>query len=379
MIPFSESKVLPFLWLALLSIYSCKEEVGIINPNSQLKEFSKVDFSDLSKIEFMILGKSKNIPLQSVKQAVFFDSIFASTHYNSGFVFFHDYNGEFMFSIKPSGKGPLEINEINLINKYDQNHLILNDPSKNTLFLYDIHKRKIVREIKTGVSIFAFEVLDNKLIYLGNDFLNGLVNIVDNFNFEIKTPLIMGSSITNMINSPNPFVKLNNDELAIGLCFHDSIYIYNKKNAAITKKYAIGVGETSIQNYNLEQLRSDIITYNLKKYKGKLLLPMGDLQVLCDYLIIALAFEDKKAIIFNYKEEQSYFYNKDNDLSNVKYLSNYIYPKKLTQNKNMTIFNFGLTSFGEPIENKDESKVPAGYYDLWKSQVDNAILAIVRI
>ncbi|HMP31416.1 MAG TPA: 6-bladed beta-propeller, partial [Saprospiraceae bacterium] len=126
-------------------------------------------------IQYIPLQSPYKSALGTISRCIVIDTICISTYRDRSGVFFHSLSGNFLHVLNATGKGPMEFDDVNEIAKFDNNHILINDPSKKSIIKYNFRERKIVGEYKTYVDIFSMYYQNEQLIYIGNNFKKGVV------------------------------------------------------------------------------------------------------------------------------------------------------------------------------------------------------------
>ncbi|HMP29746.1 MAG TPA: 6-bladed beta-propeller [Saprospiraceae bacterium] len=318
-----------FFLQGLFFFIACKDdipksnEIVIIDPKENLKK-DWLDDAILDNISYFPLESTKGYPLGNLDKFIVIDTFFISTYRDINGVFFHSLSGVFIHVLHTSGKGPLEFNDVNEIAKFDNDHILINDLEKKAILKYNFRDRKMVEEFNTNATIFSMYYQDGHLIYLGNDFKNGIVQKVDNFDFENKITLIKGSKISNLITSIHPFHKLDENNLVINVSFVDTVFVYNLTNSIIKKKFVLGKGETSMNKFSFDKISSLFIQYELHKL-GDIIIPWGCISKLQNYLIFPV-IPQNKCIVINLKNDEAFFMDFQKNFGKLTFVETSVYP-----------------------------------------------------
>ncbi|MBK7634880.1 MAG: 6-bladed beta-propeller [Saprospiraceae bacterium] len=307
----------PSIAIAMLGLYltSCNEGTFkskeiVVNPDTELPQgFWDDIISD--DIEYFTLSGQKSNKLSTITYILRVGDYIVSTHPNTSTIYFHDLNGSFQHHLRSSGKGPLEFSEVMTIARFDDHHILINDPSKNSILKYNISNQKITEEFKTNLYIYNmyYDEISTRLIFTTNDFDSGFIKYVDNMDFKNIYPLIHATAPANMIVSRAPFLKINGQQLIINIGFLDTIYLYNFQTNKMDKKYILGKGETNISKTGKEKIINAVMERKLKIFE-KVIAPMGEPSMIDKYLIIPLFYHGEyKSLVIDTQNEHSYFYN----------------------------------------------------------------------
>lgn len=129
--------------------------------------------------------------------------------------------------------------------------------------------------------------LDGGLIILTNDFNGGLVKYIKDFDFKNPKIIVEGKEPTNLVQSVNPFLQLNENRILFNIGFHDTIYVIDMKQRNILDQFIIGNNETYLRSKETTKLVSDIMARNSKKYED-IYLSSGFPMRMNDFFIIPM-------------------------------------------------------------------------------------------
>jgi hypothetical protein len=367
--------------LLTLCLCTCKRDAlidkstVIIDPKVTLdKHWWDDKISD--DIVYFPLFSTGKLPLSGTRKQIRINNILVSTHYNRAGIYFHKLDGELIFHQLPTGQGPLEFSEVNAFTKYDSTHILINDPSKNAILKYDFVNRKITAEYKTNTYIFSIYYAHNRLLFTTNDIGKGIVKYVDNFNFDDLKVLIKGNKISNLINSPNPYLRLDDDRVVITIGFLDTIFTYNMKQNNMEKKYILGENQSNIMKVGEEKISNAVFERKFKAFE-KVLIPIGAPSLFKNYLAIPLlGFTlDEPSLIINLKTDESFLYNfKNNKGSKMDFVECLTYPTILDLHDDGYIY-----SIVDELDSNKRDESPGwpfikAYNKLIEDKVENPVI-----
>ena len=344
------------LHVTLFLFYSCKQSKILlknfvfINPQESL-ESQWLDTNITENIKYLPLESPYKSPLGTISRCIVIDSFFISIYRDRSSIFFHSLNGKLDFVLNAEGKGPFEFEEVNEIAKFDENHILINDPSKQSILKYNFRTKKIVKEYKTNVDIFSMYYQNEQLIYIGNNFKKGILQIVHNFNFDACKTLMIGTDISNFVVSGHAFQPIDKSKILINVSFLDTMIIYNFDRKTIDKRYIIGSEETSMTRIAASEISQMYKLNNFKRIEG-ILIPWGFISKIKNHIIIPVS-PINKCIILNLETDASYFFDFQHNIGKLSYTESGAYPNILHNDGNIYYSLIHMLSEKKPQKDKD--------------------------
>lgn len=377
---FKEIRNVLFFTFVICSLLHCKvDQAGIegniiVNPSSELDEYWWDD-KVTNNIEYFVMKGKNDFPLGRTRKIIKIGNTIISSSNRAG-IYFHNLEGEFLYHLSPSGKGPLEFSEVNDIAIFDENHILINDVIKKSVLKYDFKNHAMKEEYNTGTSVFNIWYANDILMYTISSASDGVLKYVKNFDFSTQNTVLYGTSFSNVIISPYPFLNLDNERVFINVGFLDTMVIFNTKSLLIEKKYVLGQGQTNIMSLEKDKILSAINQHELKRFEN-IIVPIGSLGKFGKYVTIPLfGYKNQLTLILNLDNDESHFYSfKHNTSSKVNFIECMDFPVVINSINDDYIYTILNVLSRNKREEKPDWPFVKKYNQLVEDKVENPVIA----
>lgn len=239
-------------------------------------------------------------------------------------------------------------------------------------------KKKIVEEFYPNITIFSFYYINEKLIYICNDFKNGIVQMVNNFNFENRKVLIKGTKMSNLLTSPKPFQEIGNEKIIINLSFYDTLVVFDLKDDLIESKYVLGNIRNSLTRFSADKIiDAFLVQRNLTKLEP-ILIPWGFVTKLEKYLILPV-IPSNKCVVINLKDDNSFYLDFQKHSGKLRYVSAKEFPAVIKNEDNEVYSILTVSDFRQPEKEKVYKDYISVYNKLSAESFQNPVIARFKL
>jgi hypothetical protein len=221
---------------------------------------------------------------------------------------------------------------------------------------------------------------NNILIFTNTSTENGVVKFTKDFDFSRQETLLQGPSVSNLIISPRPFLKVDDQRVFINIGFLDTMVIFNTKSLLIEKKYLLGEGQTNMMSLDKEKILTAINQHELKRFEN-IIEPIGSLGKFGKYVTIPLfGYKNQLTLILNLDSDESFFYSfKHNTSSKVNFIECLDFPVVLNSINDNYIYTILNVLSRNKREEKPDWPFVKKYNQLVEDKVENPVIARFRL